>query len=104
MTYFLNGPLFEGELYGIPPYFPVNCSDQIYQETSFIRQMLPSRKTYSGDEIDSIALLVEASPLFYKLAFPNFHDFLLSIFNNIKEVASTFSRVDIVFDRYFSYK
>ena len=50
------------------------------------------------------ALILEASPLFRKLAnvdVPNFHEFGIVFYNNIKQVVNTFDKVDIVCYCYF---
>ena len=52
----------------------------------------------------SKALIFEASPLFRKLVnvdIPNFLEFGIVFYNNIKQVVNTFDRVDIACDRYF---
>ena len=81
--------MFEGELYGVPP---MPSSGLLRPNVAREEE---SCKPHSGDGINSKLLPVEASTLFYKFAnvfVPNFHEF------GVKEVVSTFSRVDIVID------
>ena len=97
--------LFEGELYGVPPCFSVNCTDQMYQgKKSSILERPQSYQLPSGDGVIPKALALEASPLFPNLAnvdVPNFHEFGIVFYNNSKQVVNTFDRVDIVCYCYF---
>ena len=44
--------LFEGELYGVPLCFSVNCTGQMYQgKKSYILERLPSCQPPSGDGV-----------------------------------------------------
>ena len=74
--------LFDGELCDIPPYFSVNCTDQMYQgNKSTILGRLLSCQPPSGYRVISKVLILEASLLSCKLAnvgAPNFHEFGIS--------------------------
>ena len=61
--------LFEEELYGVPPCFSVNCTNQMYQgKKSSILERPQSCELPSGDGVISKALILEASPLFRNFA------------------------------------
>ena len=97
--------LFEGELNGVPSCFSLNCTGQNYQgKKRSILERLPLCQPPSGDGVISKTLILEVSLLFRKLTnvdVPNFHEFGIVFYSNIKQVANTFDRVVIVFDSYF---
>ena len=56
--------LFSEELYGVPHYFSVNCTDKMYHGTkSSMQERLPSCHQPIMSETCRYAIIVEASPI-----------------------------------------
>ena len=97
---------FKGEIYGVPPCFSVDCTDEMYHgKKSSILERLPSSLPPSVTTTSSKAIIIEASPLFRKLSnvtAQNFDELGAIYYHHICCLAKGFERVDVVFDRYFS--
>ena len=97
--------LFEGELYGVPPCFSVDCTNEMYHGTkSSIQERLPSSPAPKNIESRRKLMIVDASPLFRKLSnasVANFHEFGVVYYNYVMRFAEGFDRLDMTFDQYF---
>ena len=98
---------FDGEIFGIPQCFSTGNSDLMYHGTkSSIQERLPSCPEPSNVSSSEKAVIIEASPLLRKLSNVNvesFHDFAVTFYRHVVNLAKGSSRVDIIFDRYFDH-
>ena len=96
---------FSEELYGVPHCFSVDGRDEMYHVTkSSIQDRLLSCQQLIQTATGLKAIIMEASPLFRKLSnasVENFYEFAVVFYHHVVRLATGFSRLDVIFDRYF---
>ena len=76
--------LFEGELYGVPPCFSINCTEPMYQgKKSSILERPQSRQLPSGDGVIFKAHCFASLPMLMFLIFMNFSLSFTTILNRL---------------------
>ena len=97
---------FNTETYGVSVCFAVNHTDTMYHGTrSSIQDRFQRYELPNYNENDHIALIIEASPLPYKLSSisaETFHIFAVAFYQHFNQLAEGFQGLDVVFDQYFS--
>ena len=97
---------FNTETYGVSVCFAVNHTDEMYHGTrSSIQDRFQTYELPNYNQNDHIALIIEASPLPYKLSSisaETFHIFAVAFYQHFNQLAEGFQGLDVVFDQYFS--
>ena len=96
---------FAEEPCGVPQCFSIEGTDDMYHGTkSSIKDRLQPCQPPAPTQENYKAVIIEASPVFRKLseaAVEIFYEFAVVVYNHVTRLAQGFSRLDVIFDRYF---